>query len=719
MNTSSSFELSSDTLNRSFKEYDLSEEEFNSSNPNKSVLNEIKNPINKTINQLAKLQVDAHMSMNSIKKFLPIIGEASNGSIDIPKNSRTFKSNIKKSFEAKFYAKCTKCNEFGEIGICDKCKTPIMKKRDNFFIYLPIETQIKKALLENMDNIIDYLDRQRSDRFTDVYDGEIFKKTIGKYSKQRILSLTLNIDGGLVADKSKQSLWPIQLYQNYLHPKIRFLPENILVAGLYYGIGKPDPFELLFPLLRDLRYLHDVGISIFDGVQHDFMPLLQYCSCDLPARAALQNLKYSTGTFGCPVCVHPGIPNKEDRIRYRYIKEKSPSMMRTHNETVRQASLNNKSYGVKGKCCITVLPDFDVIDGFCTDYMHGVFLGIMKRMIQIWTGKVKTSTNFKPLTNQQQIIVNGRLSLLQPYSRISYRPKSLDDIGIYRAIDYKYLLFFYLRYSMINILEKKYIENFEKLSAAIYILSSTEISESEIQFAEELLTDFCDEFEKMYGVSAVTINLHLLRHYGSIVRKAGPLWCYSLFGFETNMGVLTRHSSGGANLLEQIAQKYIISKSQYEKKLIDNSPIYSVNFNSQSSYDSFLIQHGYSSKSGKVEKSTHIKVGNEIFKSISSKPTKHIDYFLEMSNGVIGTAQFYVIKEERVFVLLNVYAEVKKNYHLREVEATNQVSIYPFEFIKEKLILLTFGTKYVVAKEPNKYEKSYFWCYLFIFFLFQ
>lgn len=321
MNTSSSLELSSDAINKSFSEYNVSEEEFSITDPKICPISGIRHPEQKTINQLAQLQVNARMSMNSIQKVLPIIEEASNDSITISKSSRSFKANTKKSFDAKFYAECAKCHEFGEIGPCNKCKTLITKERENFFIYLPIEPQIKKSLFESFDNILDYLDRQRTDKFTDVYDGEIFKKAVAMYPNQRILSLTLNIDGGVVAEKSKRSLWPMQLYQNYLHPNIRYLPENILVVGMYYGVGKPDLFTILFPLLQDLRYLHDNGITIFDGSQHDFIPLLLHCCCDLPARAMLQNFKNSTGTFGCPVCVHPGIPNKEDRIRYRYKKE--------------------------------------------------------------------------------------------------------------------------------------------------------------------------------------------------------------------------------------------------------------------------------------------------------------------------------------------------------------------------------------------------------------
>lgn len=77
-----------------------------------------------------------------------------------------------------------------------------------------------------------------------------------------------------------------------------------------------------------------------------------------------------------------------------------------------------------------------------------------------------------------------------------------------------------------------------------------------------------------------------------------------------------------------------------------------------------------------------------------------------MNDGMIGTSQFYVIKDKKKFVLLNVYKVVKVSYHLREVVATNEFLVFPFESIKEKLLFLTFDTINIIAKEPNKYEKS-------------
>lgn len=242
-----------------------------------------------------------------------------------------------------------------------------------------------------------------------------------------MLSLTLNIDGGLIADKSTHSLWPVQLYQNYIPPEIRFLPENILVAGLYYGDHKPDPYELLYPLLSELRHLFEIEIQLMhNGIQYDFLPILLYCSCDLPARAILQNFKHPTGANACPVCLHPGDHNKEDRMRIRYKKERTPSNIRTHDGTIKHAYLDNNNYGVKGLSCLFALPEFDIIDGFSTDYMHGVFLGALKRLLSLWTGKLK-STKFKPLNKKKQEILNNRLTSIKPYSRISYLPRSLEE----------------------------------------------------------------------------------------------------------------------------------------------------------------------------------------------------------------------------------------------------------------------------------------------------
>lgn len=153
-------------MKKSFSEYNVSEEENTSINPLVLDIYEIRNPVQKAVNKLAKLQVDADLGTGAVKKIIPIINETSDASIDIPSGRKYLKNNVKKSIEPQFYAKCSKCNEIGEIGICTKCSAIIEKK--SYLIYFPVEMQIKKGLIENFDSVIEYLERSinATDRYT-------------------------------------------------------------------------------------------------------------------------------------------------------------------------------------------------------------------------------------------------------------------------------------------------------------------------------------------------------------------------------------------------------------------------------------------------------------------------------------------------------------------------------------------------------------------------
>lgn len=114
-----------------------------------------------------------------------------------------------------------------------------------------------------------------------------------------------------------------------------------------------------------------------------------------------------------------------------------------------------------------VLPQFDIINGVPTDSMHYIFLDTFKRLLSIWLGNTKlVNSKFKAITKQNQIQLNKRLLYLKPYSRISYKPRSLKKRALFRAVEYKYLIF-YLRYAAANFIEKKYIDHFELLSASV------------------------------------------------------------------------------------------------------------------------------------------------------------------------------------------------------------------------------------------------------------
>lgn len=100
------------------------------------------------------------------------------------------------------------------------------------------------------------------------------------------------------------------------------------------------------------------------------------------------------------------------------------------------------------------------------------------------------------------------------------------------------------------------------------MLSSTCISEEDLALSERLLNEFVEEFELLYGQENMVYNVHLLLHLSEMVRKNGPLFCYSNYNMEDNMGHLIRSVHGTNDVLNQVCSKYLM-----EKKLLHNLSI--------------------------------------------------------------------------------------------------------------------------------------------------
>lgn len=187
-----------------------------------------------------------------------------------------------------------------------------------------------------------------------------------------------------------------------------------------------------------------------------------------------------------------------------------------------------------------------------------------------------------------------------------------------------------MKYALRGLLDSKYINHLELLSASIYILSKENVTVSEIDYATKLLNTFCDQYEDFYGLR-YALNTHLLRHCGSNVKKTGPLWCHSLFGFESNMGVLKKYCNCGVKVLEQITHKYIIAESMCNKKEnpTEQSFKFTINLNLPTKHDSLLIEYGLE-VNGKIAKTTQVSKGKTVYKSIwRVKPPNVLTFLLK------------------------------------------------------------------------------------------
>lgn len=225
-----------------------------------------------------------------------------------------------------FFVKCDKCLKSTKVlsdekkGLkCSHCDQLLKTNETNFFVILPIEKQILQYLEDNWSDINKFLtdvsERDSGDTsyYADAHDGAILRDILNEYKESdiNILSLCLNVDGANKFKSNSFSVWPIQLLQNYLPPYMRFIPQNIILNGLYYHKAKDDKplnfHEYLRPLIDELNTLKRSPISMeVDDDHFRFKPLITSCAIDLPAKSKLQETKQFGGYEACTYCHIPG-----------------------------------------------------------------------------------------------------------------------------------------------------------------------------------------------------------------------------------------------------------------------------------------------------------------------------------------------------------------------------------------------------------------------------
>ncbi|XP_029159520.1 uncharacterized protein LOC114931568 [Nylanderia fulva] len=102
--------------------------------------------------------------------------------------------------------------------------------------------------------------------------------------------------------------------------------------------------------------------------------ILNTIICDAPAKAYITCTKYHTGYFGCGKCT------QEDEWNGTVIFPEIDSPLRTDESfiTMKQEEHHN------GESILTQLK-IGMVSNVTIDYMHLVCLGVMKRLLQLWT----------------------------------------------------------------------------------------------------------------------------------------------------------------------------------------------------------------------------------------------------------------------------------------------------------------------------------------------
>lgn len=618
------------------------------------------------------------------------------------------------------YVFCDKCKQLVlNKKMCSLCNIVVEKnsKANNFMCHFSLLSQLRKMLEIYLKDVLNYINREHSEEIlSDIDDGRLFRN-LKKNFDDNIISLTMNVDGASISNSNAFQLWPVQMYVNCLPPAIRYLAQNIIVTTLFYGKKKPSMKDLLFPLAKELNDHGDlISIHTTDNEFVCFRVCISMIACDLPAKSELQNFVGSNGKFGCGYCYQEGVPvaNNANRTTIRFKYEENVKL-RSHDEAIelmkRMKSEKNANSlkGVKGTTALLMLPICnDIINIFSIDYMHGLGV-IVKDIVKIWLGKRAIPNppykQYKISTVQKRELLQSRIMNLKPTMNFRRKPRSILDISDFKASELMHLLWYYLRYTLVGLIDTKIIKNFEKLAAASYILCKSDLRHSEIEDACKLLREFVHEFETIYGPGALTMNIHLLMHYFNMILNCGPLWAHGVFGFENKIGTLKRMVNGTTDYLDQISKKYAATITIKNDDKTSTADIMIQTFKDKKNAEEINVNlKDYGLENGQIW--SKYQCNGITYTSLSTNEMKSADYFVRMQNNKCGKIEFFAHNMNKKVLLLHIYNEKFKNFHWIEIERTEQYEIFECNEISEKLLFFKTGTIEYITREPNSYSRA-------------
>lgn len=224
-----------------------------------------------------------------------------------------------------------------------------------------------------------------------------------------------------------------------------------------------------------------------------------------------------------------------------------------------------------------------------------------------------------------------------------------------------------------------------KLVDAIHILSSSSMTHNEINIAEYLLSSFVNEFEELYGESNMVYNVHQLKHLTDCVRHNGPVFAYSNYSMEDNIGHMISNVQGTTDVSSQICSKYILEKEliNYLKK-------------SQRAQDFY----------NRIERKLHFPIAQKvngtlvIGKALTNDSKNMSDHEMQLVRTVLNIDE--ICEFNSIHLNCKIFHETVSNSSTKRTNDSFIFNVKSKRFADIKSIFLSDGQLYLLIDE--KYE---------------
>jgi hypothetical protein len=400
------------------------------------------------------------------------------------------------------------------------------------------------------------LDTQQSSGMEYVYFPlkQKLQETLESYPLDEVVQLdcvdlSLNVDGLPLYKSSKTCMWPVLC-------AVMLDPVTIFPTALTCGASRPTDLGFLEDTVRDLGHLMNDGIT-FMG--RKIKVNLRCFVCDAPARALVKNIKLYSGYFGCDRCEQKGV--WLNRVTYQ---ETADLILRTDEAFRNQTQFQHHH----GNTPVSHLP-IDMVRCFPIDYMHQACLGVMKRLLLIWT---RGDRAVRVSASQTKEISARLLSLRNCIPSAFVRmPRGLEELDRWKATEFRQFLLYTGKIVLKGILPDDVYLHFLSFSVAMAILVCPSLVQEHSKYANELLQYFVEKGRTLYGQEFLVYNTHTMLHIASDAEHFGCLENCSAFMFENYLQSLKKMVRSGRHPLIQVSKR--LEEMSKQKKTPNNTNV--------------------------------------------------------------------------------------------------------------------------------------------------
>jgi len=337
-----------------------------------------------------------------------------------------------------------------------------------------------------------YIGIEKTFNFVGLPDNFFFDPDVSE------IIMTAHTDGVRIFHSSTMEIWPV------LGRVGKF---TIFVIAGWCGDGQPAEGNIIMQdFVNEVKRLTKFGVQV-RGRKYKFT--LDKILADA---VAISLILYFPGHAGFSSCVYCTVFGE-----YKNHRTCFPDVSNARPRTIADFETCTKSalFQIFGFHPSVKIP---------IDIMHLAWLGVAKKLLQLYTGSPKEILRkFRILTEEQKTDVEELLKSLNAYLPVEFgrgEIRPLKKKKFWKATEFRSFLLYYGPVVFHQILPTKEYKNLIELHVCLRILSNEELcgDMTLLDSVEVMMYHFVDEFARIYGPAFVSHNVHNLVHVTQHVR---------------------------------------------------------------------------------------------------------------------------------------------------------------------------------------------------------